>query len=264
MKRCDISFFAGEKNPVRGRGCTRRFTLIELLVVIAIIAILAAMLMPALQQARERGKTASCQSNMKSLGLAIALYADAFDGFALMQQTVSNGVKQAWLCTGQWVHKNVGACSNTQWIEGRSLNGCPARTPGQDTNLAAVGDVGKTPHQRGLSYAHCSRVLGTQGSTDTSARPRKLSVYKTPARYWAFIDSDWYCIQDGNVATTRATETKRDYLAFRHNESLNICHLDGHGSNLKFNALYREIQNNNPVLYLLNPKYATNPVKEVY
>lgn len=58
----------------RGRGL-RAFTLIELLVVVAIIALLIAILLPALQRAREQGKQAYCLSNMKSMGNAALMYA---------------------------------------------------------------------------------------------------------------------------------------------------------------------------------------------
>ena len=60
--------------------CFRGFTLIELLVVIAVIAVLMAILLPALQRAREQGKRVVCLSNLKQLQLAWGMYADDFDG----------------------------------------------------------------------------------------------------------------------------------------------------------------------------------------
>ena len=74
----------------------RSFTLIELLVVISIIAILAAMLMPALNKTRETGRKGSCTSNLKQVGMAMNLYTGDNGGYAPMFSQSTALVQHAW------------------------------------------------------------------------------------------------------------------------------------------------------------------------
>ncbi len=235
------------RNPKEcGRGF---FTLIELLVVIAIIAILAAMLLPALAKAREKARATKCMNKLKNIGMVRFFYKDDNDDYILLTWHNSSSSWDRYMTLG-YVPKNAWDWFKCEW-DNREFS---------RNNSYYYGYGCKCSGGHACGWTAFYKSWTDPSYTDSSNKTLIGKLVDQPSLF--FIDGD-----SSDKGRTKQTTTPTfttdaashgSFWYFAHNNRMNANRLDGSAGPMDFSQLYECVK------YEFTPIYPTTKKEAHY